>query len=69
MKLQKNPEEIKFELTSPGTPHQNGVVEQGFDTFYSQMREMTAQAVLHENLNTVLWHKWVETITNLKIVW
>ena len=39
-------DEIKFEFTSPGTPHQNGVVGTGFDTLYSQMRVILVHAGL-----------------------
>ena len=59
----KNFEEIKFEVTSSGTPQKNGVVEREFATIYSRMCAMMAQVVLHENLNTALWPKCAATTT------
>ena len=40
-------EETNIEFMSPGTPHQNGVIERGFATLYSQMRVMVLHAGLH----------------------
>ena len=45
--LMKNFKGIKFEFMSPGTPQQNDVVERGFSTLYSWMREMMSHTVLH----------------------
>ena len=50
----RNFEEIKFEFHSPGTPHQNGVVEQGFAILYSRMQAMMKHAGIYENLKTSL---------------
>ena len=44
----ENSEENKFEFTSQGTPQQNCVVEQGFDTLYSPMRTIMVHKLLHE---------------------
>ena len=51
---------------SPGNPQKNGVVEQGFGTLYSLVKAMMAHGVLNENLNTVLWPKYMETATKLE---
>ena len=61
----KNFEEIKFEFTSPGTPQQNGVVDQGFDTFFSQnARDDDAHGTTLKHQD---WHKakCEETATKL----
>ena len=60
--LRKN----KFEFTSPGTPHQNGVVEQVFASLYSRMRLMITHAGLHENIKTGIWPKCAATVTKLE---
>ena len=59
-------EEISFEITSSGTPQQNGVVEQGFNVLYFWMRAMMVKSRLHENLNTGLWYKYTVTTTKIE---
>ena len=62
----KNFKEIKFEFTSPGTPHKNVVVEWGFAKLYSRTRAMMIHAVLHENLKTGLSPECTATATKLE---
>ena len=60
--------EIQFEFTSPGTSHQNYVIEQVFATLYSQMRSMMAHAGLYENLKTGILVKCAATATKLETI-
>ena len=41
------------------------MVEQGFDTIYSQMYTMTTHMGLHENLKTVIWPKFEKLENNM----
>ena len=65
----KNFEEIKFEFTLPGPPHQNGVVERGFATLFSRMRVMMAHARLHEKSSLSYVPNARQPQPNSKILW
>ena len=56
---------IKFELTSPNTPQQNGIVERSFPTIAGKARAIFSSAGLYKNLRTKLWAEAVNTATKL----
>ena len=63
----KNFEESKFDFTSPGTPHQNGVVERVFDKHYYHTRVIIMHTILHNNLKTGPWTECVANTNELEI--
>ena len=61
-------EKTKFEFTSPGTPHKDGVLEREFVTLYSWVRAMMARTGLHENLKTSILTEYTATKTKLETI-
>lgn len=58
--------EIKFELTSPGTPQQNGQVERKFATLFSKDRATLHAAKLPIDLRRGLWAESAVHVTELE---
>ncbi len=57
---------IKFEYTAPGTPQQNGQVEQKFATACGKVQAMLNDAKLTAVLHKELWTKASNTATMLE---
>ena len=53
-------------MTSPGTPHQNGVEERGFATLYSWMHAMMVHMGIDKYLKTRLWPNCAATKTKIE---
>ena len=51
----KFPKKLIFKFMSSDNSQKNGVVEQGFDNIYPQMRAIMAHTGIHKNPNTILW--------------
>ena len=51
---------IEFELTSPGTPQQNGRVERKFATLFGYARAMLNDGGFEKTMRRELWSEAVE---------
>jgi Reverse transcriptase (RNA-dependent DNA polymerase) len=59
---------IKFELTAPNTPQQNGKVERKFATLYGKVRSLLDAAGFPPALRHALWAQAANTATHLENV-
>ena len=62
------PKKLIFKFMLSDNSQKNGVVEQGFDNIYPQMRAIMAHTGIHKNPNTILWPEWTATMTKLENV-
>ena len=57
---------IQFEFTAPGTPQQNGRVEQKFATLWGRVRAMLEGVQLSKAQHRVMWSEAANTATNFE---
>ena len=60
--------QIKFEMTAPKTPQQNGIIERKFATLYGKVRSMLNAANLTNNLRYALWAHAAKLATQLETI-